>query len=98
MAITRGQIEELAELARLRLTAEEINQLEKELGSILDYVDTIQELDTSKTVPFYKDTDQSAILRPDTVDLFETEADLISLDRLDNGLVKTKSVFQRDES
>lgn len=45
------QIEKVAELARLNLSLEEKAKLEKELGSILNYVKKLDKLDTSKVEP-----------------------------------------------
>jgi len=48
--LSAQEIDHLARLARLRLTAEERERLGRELGSILDYVAKLAELDLD-TVP-----------------------------------------------
>ena len=47
MAITRKEVEEIALLARLRLSEAEIERLVRELGDILGYVDKLRQLDTA---------------------------------------------------
>jgi len=45
--IDQKTVTHLADLARMKITPEEIVRLEKELGSILDYVGALQKVDTS---------------------------------------------------
>lgn len=40
----KAQIEHLGTLSRIKLTAEEVEKLEKEIGSILEYVSVINEV------------------------------------------------------
>lgn len=47
MAITRETVLHVARLARLELEATEIEVLQRDLGSFLEYVETLNELDTS---------------------------------------------------
>lgn len=48
MAFTEKDVEKLAALARIELTPEEKKKFGEQISSILDYVDQIQEVDTSK--------------------------------------------------
>lgn len=45
------QVKELAALARLRLTAEEVNDYEQQLNAMLAYVHKLNEVDTSNVAP-----------------------------------------------
>lgn len=47
MTFTEKDVEKLATLARIKLTPEEKKKFGDQLASILDYVDQIQEVDTS---------------------------------------------------
>ena len=49
--ITRAEVERVASLARLSLSDEEAETLVGELDSLLGYVDSLQELDTSGIAP-----------------------------------------------
>ena len=45
--LSRGDVERIAELARLELTSDEIELFTRQLGDILGYVEQIQALDTT---------------------------------------------------
>lgn len=47
MKLTKEQVQKIAQLARLKLTEEEIDRLANQLTDILDYVDILKELDTT---------------------------------------------------
>ena len=51
MAITRDQVLHVARLARLDLTADEVETLTGELGAILDAVSKVSELDLADVPP-----------------------------------------------
>lgn len=51
MPITRADVEKIAELARLELSDQEIESFTTQLGSILDYMAKLNELDTSEVEP-----------------------------------------------
>lgn len=46
MALSREQVEHIAELAKLRLTDEEINRYGEQLSAILEYFEALDALDT----------------------------------------------------
>jgi len=48
MSFTEKEIDKLARLSRIELTAEEKKKFAKQVALILDYVKQIQEVDTSK--------------------------------------------------
>ena len=58
MAITRETVLHVAKLARLELEDSEIDRMQKDLGNILEYVNSLAELDTD-AVP---ETTQVAVL------------------------------------
>ena len=51
MPITRSDVEKIAELARLELTAEETESFTEQLSAILSYIDKLNELDTADVLP-----------------------------------------------
>lgn len=51
MKITRGDVEHVARLARLELSAEEAETFTGQMDAILAYVDKLNELDTTGIVP-----------------------------------------------
>ena len=51
MPITRTDVEKIADLARLELTAQEIDLFTQQLGSIIGYVEKLNEIDTTDVRP-----------------------------------------------
>jgi aspartyl-tRNA(Asn)/glutamyl-tRNA(Gln) amidotransferase subunit C len=49
--LTQDEVRHVAELAKLRLTATEIEQFTGQLSAILDYAERLQEVDTSSVPP-----------------------------------------------
>ena len=52
MKLSQEQISHLAELARLKLDDEQIHKMTSEVGSILEYVESIQKIDVTNVEPF----------------------------------------------
>ena len=65
--ITPDEVRELALLARLRLSDEEIARMAVDLGAILEYVDQLRALDTSNVEPMTHAVPFDCPLRPDEV-------------------------------
>ncbi len=63
--ITRQQVDRIAELARLSLEGEEAEAMERDLERILDYVATLQELDTEGVTPTAHAIALATPVRPD---------------------------------
>jgi len=49
--LSKEEVKHIAKLARLGLTEKEIKKFQKELSSILDYMEKLKEVDVSKTEP-----------------------------------------------
>jgi aspartyl-tRNA(Asn)/glutamyl-tRNA(Gln) amidotransferase subunit C len=63
--IERDQVLHVARLARLRLTDEEIERMSRELSTILDHIEKINELDLDDVEPTSHVIDVENVLRPD---------------------------------
>jgi aspartyl-tRNA(Asn)/glutamyl-tRNA(Gln) amidotransferase subunit C len=59
MPITREDVLKIAELSRLELTNEEADAFTEQLGSILNHIDKLNELDTSNVEPMSHSTTAS---------------------------------------
>ena len=69
MKITGKEVRYVADLANLKLSAEEIARLSKDLDEILTHIDTLNELDTSNVQPMAQvlyDAGETATLREDS--------------------------------
>ena len=61
MKVTEADVLHVAELANLELTPEERGRLLKDLNSILDYVDRLNQLDTSQVAPMAQVSDRYGV-------------------------------------
>jgi len=64
--ITREQVLHIAHLARLKLTEAEIESFTRQLGSILDYVEQLNKVDTGSVEPTSLTLPAQDYLRDDT--------------------------------
>jgi aspartyl-tRNA(Asn)/glutamyl-tRNA(Gln) amidotransferase subunit C len=51
MSLTRADVEKVSLLARLKLTADELETMTAQLGQIVGYVEQLSELDTANVEP-----------------------------------------------
>jgi len=93
--ISKDQVQYIAKLARLKLTESEIEKMQKDLSSILDYFDVLKKADTSKlkTIPHLTARNKT---RPD---LFLEESNNFAADLIEafpdkkDGYIKVKTVL-----
>lgn len=65
MAVTDKDVAHVANLARLQLSDEDIQQIKVDMNQILDYIETLDELDTSGVEPLDHVVDLDSKLRKD---------------------------------
>jgi aspartyl-tRNA(Asn)/glutamyl-tRNA(Gln) amidotransferase subunit C len=65
--ITRADVEHVAQLARLELTTQEIDELTEQLGGILDYAEDVAALDVGALAPTAHPLPLANVVRADTV-------------------------------
>lgn len=65
--LARKDILKLAKLARLRLTDTEVDKFQSEIGSILEYVDMLSDVNTDGLKPTYQVTGLVNVARPDEI-------------------------------
>jgi len=95
MAITREEIEHIAWLARLDLTEKEKDKFAKQLGSILDYISQLKEVDTKNVEPTAQVSGLMNVWREDEIKEWDKEEVAAALDQAnrENGQVKVKRVL-----
>lgn len=86
MAIQRSDVERVALLARLEPTAEEIDRLSEELAAIVEYVDSLSQVDTDGVVPMVHAIEQTNVLRDDIVAPSLSREAALANAPLDNGV------------
>ena len=69
MSLTRAQVEHIAELAKLKLSEDEIDRMTVQLSAILDYAARLQELNTDAIPPTASVLPLQNVLREDVVTL-----------------------------
>ena len=67
MRITAEVVRHLSELARLDLAPDEVERMRCDLDAVLEYVETLDQLDTSDVEPMAYLLDAETPLRADTV-------------------------------
>lgn len=68
MRLTEEEVRDVADLANLRLTEEEVHRMSHDLGEILTHIEQLNELDTSEVEPMAQvlfPADETATLRED---------------------------------
>lgn len=65
--ISRDDVQHLAQLSSLQLSDTETDDLQRDIATILTYVEQLQELDTSDIEPTYQVTDLDNVWRDDNV-------------------------------
>ena len=65
MILSMEEVTHIANLARLALTEEELENYRQQLSAILDYAASLQELDTSSIPPTSSVLPPHSVLRPD---------------------------------
>jgi aspartyl-tRNA(Asn)/glutamyl-tRNA(Gln) amidotransferase subunit C len=71
VSLDKDQVQQIAVLARLNISDDEIAETTEKLSRIVDFVDQLSQADTADVVPMAHPLDVAQRLRPDQV----TEAD-----------------------
>jgi len=96
MKLSEEQVEHIAKLARLGLTGQENKKFQKELSSILDFVEQLNKAKTEKVEPTAQVTGLENVSRQDkslAKSRKETEKLLKLAPQTKNGYVKVKAVL-----
>ncbi len=67
MAVTKKDVEYIAELAKLKFKDEELEKFTEQLNEILTYVEKLNELDTTNVEPLSHPVEGSNVFREDEV-------------------------------
>jgi aspartyl-tRNA(Asn)/glutamyl-tRNA(Gln) amidotransferase subunit C len=95
MALTIEEVRKVAHLARLRLSDEELERMQQQLSSILDYMQMLQEVDVSGVPPTAQVTDVVNVMRPDEVrPSLPVEDALAGAPAREDGYFKVKPVLE----
>lgn len=67
MAVTKKEVEKIAELARLKFSEDELENFTPQMNEILSYMDKLNELDTENVKPLSHPVEQSNVFREDAM-------------------------------
>lgn len=93
-------VKKIAKLARLTIPDEQIPTLENEISSIIKYIDTLKELDTSDVVPTNQVTGLTHVVRQDNVEyntILTPELALSNTPQAKDNCFVVKAVFENNE-
>lgn len=90
-------VRKVANLARLELTADEETQFTTQLGSILDYIEQLNQLDVTNVAPTTRAIDVSNITREDILQPYpEREAILNSAPQQEGDFFRVPKILNAD--
>jgi len=78
MKLSHDQVLHIAELAKLALTAEEVELFADQLSEILGHFEVLNQLDTSDLLPTAQAIDQRNVMRQDAVEPSLTTDDALA--------------------
>ncbi len=88
-------VKKIVKLANLPLNSEEEEKYSGQLSKILDYIEQLNQVDTSDIEPTFNVSGLSNIMRPDkTGDCLTSEEALANAPQKKNGFFVTKGVFE----
>jgi aspartyl-tRNA(Asn)/glutamyl-tRNA(Gln) amidotransferase subunit C len=76
--ITPARVAEVARLARLTFTDEELTRFAAQIGDILAYMDTLNALDTAGVEPLYSPSGLAGVTRQDVARAANTRAETLA--------------------
>lgn len=96
MELTKDDVRDIATLARIGVTDEEVNTYQKDLSSVLGYFEKLQEVDTKGVEEIGHITGVTNVYRSDSViemDEKDKKAMMDSVPDKKDGYIKVKSVL-----
>ena len=76
--ISELEVKKIAELSRLSLTNEELKKRTEDMNNILDYMDTLNEIDTENVEELYNVHDMNNSLRKDNYESSLDKKDVLA--------------------
>ena len=76
--ISELEVKKIAELSRLSLTNEELRKRTEDMNNILDYMDTLNEIDTENVEELYNVHDMNNSLREDNYESSLDKRDVLA--------------------
>ncbi len=97
MSLSKNEVKHIAKLARLYISEEELETYREQLGSILEYVEKLQEVDTEGVPELRHAADVENVFREDVEQGCDDGVRKRALDNFSNregDLLEVQSVFE----
>lgn len=95
MKLTKDEVKHVAKLANLPLSSIEEEKYSRQLSKILEYVDQLNQVDTTEIEPTFNVSGQSNVLREDeTGPCLSQEETLSDAPKKKDNMFKTKGIFE----
>ena len=92
--ISKKEVQHIAKLARLSLKPAEEKKFQKELSSILDYIEKLKKVNVSKTEPTFRPLKIENIMRQDKGQRRKNKKLLDLAPETQKGYIKVKSILK----
>ncbi len=95
--ISKKEVQHVAKLARLGLSEKEIEEMQKELSVILEYIDLLEEVDVSEIKPTFHSVPIENVMREDEAKRESPQTVNKLLDEVpskEEGYVKVKEILK----
>jgi aspartyl-tRNA(Asn)/glutamyl-tRNA(Gln) amidotransferase subunit C len=97
MSLTLTEVEHVARLARMRLSTEELERMRIQLSAVLDYVNTLQEVDVTGVEPTAQVTGLTSLMRDDTPHpALSREQVLANAPDQRDGMFRVRAIFDEE--
>jgi len=94
MTLTLEEVQHVAQLAGMRLSADELEKMRAQLSHILDYIDMLKEVDVSDVPPTAQATELLNVMRADLVrPSLPREEVLLNAPDQQDGMFRVKPIF-----
>ena len=98
MSLSIEEVKKIAHLARIELTPEEEKRHAETISTVLDFVNTLNEIDTEGVEPTAQVTGLEDVVREDVVKNSEIKKELLAqMPQVSAGLLKVPAVFDNQE-
>lgn len=97
--LSADEVKKLAELAKLKLSENEIKRLQNELSDVISYFAELTKVPTDNTLPTSQTTGLEDVLRDDEVNtdrILSNEEALSGTDKIHNGYIVVPQVINKD--
>ena len=95
MKLNRKDVEHVALLSRLELSDQELDKYTEQLDAILEYIDVLNQVDTSGVEPMAHVLDLRNVMRPDVVQpSLPREAAMQNAPEPENGFFKVPKIVE----